>query len=214
MKNLLATFVIFLMIAGALPAAAASDSEAPSAEQALQRLLEGNARYVKQQPIHPDSRPSAAAQHPMAVILSCSDSRVPPEIIFDQGVGSLFVIRTAGNTYDQLALETIEYAIGHLGTRLILVIGHDQCGAVSAAVKSYPQPDAGPMLKNIYPAVAATRSAAGDPIANAINENARLIAQRLAKEPSLAQAIAAGKLKIQPAVYRLATGKVEILSAR
>jgi carbonic anhydrase len=214
MKPWLATFVIFLMVGGALPAAATSDSEAPSAEQTLQRLLEGNARYANQKPLHPDSRPSAAAQHPMAVVLSCSDSRVPPEIIFDQGVGSLFVVRTAGNTYDQLALETIEYAIGHLGTRLILVIGHDQCGAVTAAVKAYPQPKAGPMLENIYPAVAATRSAPGDAIANAVNENAILVAQRLAKEPSLAQAIAAGKLKIQPAVYRLATGQVQVLSAR
>ncbi|MGH7878411.1 MAG: carbonic anhydrase, partial [Candidatus Binataceae bacterium] len=183
-------------------------------EQALQRLLEGNARYVAAKAIHPDSRPSAAAQHPLAVVLSCSDSRVPPEIFFDQGVGSLFVVRAAGNTYDWLALESIQYAIGNLGTRLILVIGHDQCGAVSAAVKTYPDPSAGPMLKNIYPAVAATRAAPGDAVANAINENAILVADRLAKEPALAHAIAAGELKILPARYVLATGRVEILSAR
>ncbi|HLW71315.1 MAG TPA: carbonic anhydrase [Candidatus Binataceae bacterium] len=214
MNYLLATFAIVLTIIGTLPAGAASEPDTLSAEQALQRLLEGNARYVHNKPLHPNSRPSAAPQHPMAVVLSCSDSRVPPEIIFDQGVGNLFVVRTAGNTYDQLALETIEYAIGHLGTKLILVIGHDQCGAVSAAVKNYPKADVGPMLKNIYPAVAATKDKPGDAVANAVNENAILIAARLAREPALAEAIAAGKLKILPARYRLATGKVEILPAR
>jgi carbonic anhydrase len=211
MTKLIFSLAALVMIAYAIPAVGRSDAGGVSPEQALQRLLDGNQRYVSGKPIHPDSRPSDAAQHPVAVVLSCSDSRVPPEIIFDQGVGSLFVVRAAGNTYDQLALESIEYAIGHLGTNLILVIGHDQCGAVSGAVKAYPDASAGPMLKNIYPAVAATQSVTGDKISNAIDENAILVAKRLSQEPALAQAIAAGKLKITPARYRLASGQVEML---
>jgi carbonic anhydrase len=136
---------------------------------------------------------------------------VPPELVFDQGVGKLFVVRVAGNTYDRLALESIDYAVDHLGTGLILVIGHDQCGAVTAAVKSYPDPKAGPMLQNIYPAVRDTRKMPGDAVSNAIDANAILITKRLSKEPALAKLIAAHELQILPARYSLATGKVQIL---
>ena len=182
---------------------------APAA--ALQKLLDGNKLYVADKATHPDSRPSDAAQHPAAVILSCADSRVPPEILFDQGVGSLFVVRAAGNTFDRLALESIAYAVGHLGTRLIVVLGHDQCGAVSAAVQEYPKSTESVMLKNIYPAVAKTRREPGDPVANAVNENAVLVADRLAHEPVLAKSVAHGDLKIVAARYNLATGAVTIL---
>lgn len=183
----------------------------PAPAAALQQLLDGNARYTADKATHPDSRPSDAAQHPSAVILSCSDSRVPPEILFDQGVGSLFVVRDAGNTYDQLALESIEYAVGHLGTSLIIVIGHDQCGAVTAAVAEYPKPTDNPMLKNIYPAVARTRGKPGDPVSNAISENAILTAARLAKDPHLAPQVASGQLRIVAARYNLATGALTLL---
>lgn len=181
---------------------------------ALQQLLDGNARYVGDKATHPDARPSDTAQHPAAVILSCSDSRVPPEILFDQGVGSLFVVRAAGNTYDQLALESIEYAVGHLGARLIIVMGHDQCGAVTAAVHEYPKPTASPMLKNIYPAVEKTKGQPGDPVSNAISENAVLVATRLAHDPRLAPMVTSGELKIVPARYNLATGAVTLLSPK
>ena len=181
---------------------------------ALQQLLDGNARFVADKATHPNSRPSDAPQHPAAVILSCSDSRVPPEILFDQGVGSLFVVRAAGNTYDQLALESIEYGVTHLGTSLIVVMGHDQCGAVTAAVKEYPKPTVGPMLQNIYPAVAKTQGMPGDPVSNAITENAVLTAERLAQDPQLASLIASGQLKIVPARYNLAIGVVTVLSPK
>jgi carbonic anhydrase len=213
MKLLFVIFVALLMIASPIVLRGASDTKGASPEQALQQLIDGNARYVQDKSIHPDSRPSDATQHPLAVILSCSDSRVPPEIAFDQGVGSLFVIRAAGNTYDKLALESIEYAVGNLGTRLVIVMGHEQCGAVSGAVKAYPKPEVGPMLKNIYPAVHATQGKPGDPVANAVDANAILTAQRLAKEPAMAKAIAADGLKILPARYSLATGKVQVLPA-
>ena len=183
----------------------------PSPAQALRQLLDGNSRYVENRPSRPDQRPSAAPQHPLAVILSCSDSRVPPEIIFDQGVGGLFVVRAAGNTYDRLALQSIEYAVDHLGTRLIIVIGHDQCGAVTAAVKAYPKPGAGPMLENIYPAVRATHDKPGDQISHAIDENARLTALRLIFEPELAPKIKGGELQIVPVRYNLVTGAIRLL---
>jgi carbonic anhydrase len=182
-----------------------------SPEQALQQLLDGNNRFMQNRAIHPDARPSAAPQHPIAVILSCSDSRVPPELAFDQGVSKLFVVRVAGNTYDRLALQSIEFAVTQLGTGLILVIGHDQCGAVRAAVKAYPDPHAGPMLENIYPAVRAAEHTSGDKVSAAIDANAELVAQRLEQEPALAAHLKAGDLTILPARYILATGKVVIL---
>src|SRR6267378_2862675 len=169
----LAYAIVSIVIVVTLAFAPRAWSAGPTSEQApaaaLQQLLDGNARYVGDKAAHRAARPSDAAQHPLAVILSCSDSRVPPEILFDQGVGALFVIRDAGNTYDQLALESIQYAVGHLGTRLILVMGHDQCGAVTAAVNEYPKPTQSPLLKNIYPAVKQTKGKPGDPVSNAIS---------------------------------------------
>ncbi|HZP46581.1 MAG TPA: carbonic anhydrase [Candidatus Binataceae bacterium] len=199
------------LISGSRAAGAASAGASP--EQILRQLLEGNQRFVNRALTHPDATPSAAAQHPLAVILSCADSRVPPELIFDQGVGRLFVVRAAGNTYDRLGLQSIVYAIAHLGTRLVLVMGHDQCGAVAAAVKAYPKPGTGPMLENIYPAIAAVKGAPGDELANAIDMNAILTARRLADEPELAAKVKSGEVKILPARYSLATGAVRLLPA-
>jgi carbonic anhydrase len=193
-------------------AAASADQNTPQIPpaKALQLLLDGNQRYVADHAKHPDQRPSDSPQHPFAVILSCSDSRVPPEIVFDQGVGNLFIVRVAGNTYDRLALQTIDYAVGHLGTTLIVVIGHDQCGAVTAALKTYPDPNAGPMLTNIYPAV---RKARGQPdeLSKAIDYNAVLMAEKLSHEPELAEEVKSGRLRIEPARYNLTTGAVKLL---
>ena len=181
---------------------------------ALQQLLDGNKLYVADKRVRPNERPSDAKQEPKAVILSCADARVVPAILFDQGVGSLFVVRTAGNTYDKLVLESMAYAIGHLGTQLLVVLGHDQCGAVKAAVHEYPKPTNSVMLKNIYPAVAKTQGQPGDPVSNAISENAILVAERLAHEPEFAGPIASGHLKIVAARYNLATGAVTVLQTR
>jgi len=178
---------------------------------ALQLLLEGNQRYVTDRATHPRQRPSDAPQHPLAVILSCSDSRVPPGIFFDQGVGDLFIVRVAGNTYDRLALQSIDYAVNHLGSTLIIVIGHDQCGAVGAAVKAYPDPSGGPMLTNIYAAVREARGQAGDELSNAIDDNAVLIARKLSGETELAAKVKSGQIAIRPARYILKTGVVKLL---
>jgi carbonic anhydrase len=201
--------MVFLM--AAQTTFAATPVAGPSGDEALKQLLDGNGRYVQDHAQRPDQRPSAAPQHPIAVILSCSDSRVPPELIFDSGVGRLFVVRAAGNTADRLGVQTIEYAVVHLGTRLIVVMGHDQCGAVGAAVKTYPKEHVGPMLENIYPAVHDTQNKPGDAISNAIDENAILVAKKLAADPALAPSVKRGDLKIVPARYALDTGKVTIL---
>ena len=184
-----------------------------SAPEALQQLLAGNARYVDGKTVcpNPAQRPSDATQHPIAAVLSCSDSRVPPEIIFDQGVGSLFVVRAAGNTYDDLGRQSLEYAIKSLGTELIVVLGHDNCGAVSAAVKSFPKPGAGAMVENIYPAVQKTRSMPGDPVSNAVSENAILVAERLRQAPQFRESVKAGEIQIVAARYNLKTGKIQLL---
>ena len=210
--------ILPIAIAATLTCAPRAWSAAPTSEQApaaaLQQLLDGNARYVGDKATHPAARPSDAAQHPLAVILSCSDSRVPPEILFDQGVGALFVVRDAGNTYDQLALESIQYAVGHLGTRLIVVMGHDQCGAVTAAVNEYPKPTQSPLLKNIYPAIKESKGKPGDAVSNAISENAVLVAKKLAHDPQFAPLVASGELKIIPARYNLASGAITRLGEK
>jgi len=211
-RNIGIILIVALTFAAAGIARSASETQGPTAAQALQQLLDGNGRYVENHPQHPRERPSAAPQHPIAVILSCSDSRVPPEIVFDQGVGDVFIVRVAGNTYDRLALESIEYAIDHLGANLIMVIGHDQCGAVTAAVNSYPDPHAGPMIQNIYAAVRASKGQPGDKVSNAISENAILIAQRIAREPHLAGKVKSGQLKVVAARYALDSGKVRLLT--
>jgi carbonic anhydrase len=179
----------------------------------LQQLFAGNTRYVDGKAIcpNPAQRPSDATQHPIAAILSCSDSRVPPKILFDQGVGSLFVVRAAGNTYDELGIQSLEYAIKSLGAKLIVVLGHDSCGAVSAAVKSFPKPGAGAMVENIYPAVEKTRSMPGDPVANAVSENAILVAERLRDTPQFRESVKAGEIQIVAARYNLKTGKIQLL---
>ena len=106
----------------------------------LEKLLNGNKRYAEQHPIHPDQtlerlRALKKGQEPFAVVVSCSDSRVPPELIFDQGLGDLFVIRTAGNVIGDYELGSIEYAVEHLKTSLVIVLGHENCGAVSAFIE-------------------------------------------------------------------------------
>jgi carbonic anhydrase len=207
--SVLSVAFIVSIVGSALSAPPTAPSVPP--DKALQQLLDGNQRYVSNTAEHPDQRPTADAQHPIAAILSCSDSRVPPEILFDQGVGTIFVSRVAGNTYNSLVLESLAYSVAHLGVRLIIVMGHDQCGAVKAAIESYPERMAGAMLKNIYPAVRAAKKMSGDLLNNAINANAELVAKNLAAEPPFAPLVKSGQLRIIAARYALASGRVTVL---
>jgi len=137
-----------------------------SPAQALTRLMAGNQRFQNDKGGHPDldskrRRDLVGGQSPFAVILSCSDSRVPPELIFDQGLGDLFVVRLAGNTVTRAGLESIDYAVSHLGTNLIMVLGHESCGAVKAALSecvSKPATALPEIFANICPAVDQARS--------------------------------------------------------
>lgn len=196
-------------------AIAAPGAPRMSPTDALRTIMEGNARFASDHLVHPnrdDIRRShiAGGQSPFVAVLSCSDSRVPPEIVFDQGLGDVFVVRVAGNTVDQLGLQTLAYGVEHLGTALILVLGHDSCGAVKAAVETYPKPDAGVMLTNIYPAVAATKDQPGDPVSNAINRNVALMVAQLKAAPVFAAQVKEGRLMIVGGRYNLETGKVVI----
>ncbi len=188
-----------------------------TAHSSLQALKEGNRRYVTGRAQHPRQdaarrQETCPQQRPFAVILGCSDSRVPPELIFDQGIGDLFVIRTAGHVVDRAALGSVEYAMEHLGVPLVVVLGHTHCGAVTAAVHSAPAEDAphiGYLVEAILPAVRQTADLPGDPVANAIDTHIRLTVEALvAASPVLAERSRSGALRIVGARYDLESGEV------
>ena len=184
-----------------------------SADDALARLKAGNQRFASSKvsagkPVAARRAETAKDQHPFAIIVGCADSRTAPEIIFDQSIGDLFVIRTAGNLVDAYALGSIEYAVGHLGTRLIVVLGHARCGAVSAALGGDSAPGhVNSLVRDIQPAVAAAKGKEGDALANAIHENDAQVAAKIRKEAQLGEL--ASQVKIVEGYYNLDTGKVE-----
>jgi len=198
--------------------AAAGNQERPNPETALQRLLDGNARFVAGHPEHPNQTVArrvevSGGQAPFAVILTCSDSRVSPEFYFDQGLGDLFVVRDAGNTLNDHVIGSIEYAVEHLHASIILVVGHEKCGAVAAAIAGgRAEGRIGTIIEAIRPAVRESRNQAGDKTDNAIRSNARLAAKSLmVTAPIISHAVQTGQIKIFAARYDLASGRVELL---
>jgi len=181
---------------------------------ALDRLKAGNHRYVNGEVSHHHQSSSrmrviAAGQHPFAIILGCADSRVPPEIIFDQGLGDLFVIRVAGNILDDAILGSIEYAAEELGTTLVLVLGHERCGAVAATLRHAEIPGhVSTLLRAIQPAVDRAREQPGDLLDNAVRANIQLVVQQLASAIPVADLVEAERLKIVGAFYNLDCGTV------
>src|ERR1017187_7070583 len=205
-----------LSIATTRAVIAAAHEPAVSAEQALQLLLEGNQRFVAGKPEHPNQTRARRGelgngQHTFAAVLACSDSRTPPEIIFDRGLGDIFTARVAGNSADQLVIESLDYSVKHLGVRVVMVLGHRRCGAVTAAVESYDNENVGPMLKELYPAVRASRGMPGDPVENAARENVKLVMKKLAASQELSAMVKSGELKIVGGIYDLDTGTIEML---
>ena len=180
---------------------------------ALARLKEGNQRFVtnptsKGKPTVAKRAETAHSQHPLAIIVGCADSRTAPELIFDQNIGDLFVVRTAGNLVDDHALGSIEYAVEHLGPRLIVVLGHARCGAVKAAMGSAKATGhISSLLRDIQPAVVAAKSKAGDALTNTVKENASLMAEKIRKEAELGER--ASQVRIVTGYYDLDTGEVE-----
>jgi carbonic anhydrase len=198
----------------------ASESTNVGADEALSRLLSGDRRFVagksneaKGPALIERRHALAKEQKPFAVVVGCSDSRVPPELVFDVNLGDIFVVRTAGEVLDQIGLGSIEYAVEHLGTHLIVVLGHQHCGAVSAAVTGATETgDIPDVLKAISPAIEETKGQSGDPIENAVRANARNIAKRLqGASPIIAPLVKSGEVKIVAAYYSLDTGQVELL---
>lgn len=187
-----------------------------SAEAAFQKLKEGNDRYVLDHVEHPHEGAQrrvdlSIAQHPFAIVLGCADSRVVPELIFDQGVGDLFVLRVAGNVADDAVIASIEYAVEHLGTRLVVVLGHERCGAVMAAIEhAFSEGKLNSLISYIEPAVKAVQKAKGEVVSNTVKAHVNLMVQAIqSTEPILSQEAERGTLKIIPAYYQLTTGKVE-----
>jgi carbonic anhydrase len=207
------------LLADAVPANAPN---AIAPEKALQRLVAGNARYAAGGAQCIDASLGRAArvavQYPIAAIVSCSDSRVVPELAFDQGPGDLFLVRVAGNFINEDGLASLEYSVAMLGVPLIVVLGHGNCGAVSAAIKVIKDNAVLPghlpeLIDAIKPAViAAEASHPSDLLAAAIKENVRRnVAHLQEAKPILSEKIAAGKLAIAGGVYDLASGKIAML---
>lgn len=223
--------------AGALtPAHAAGKTTDLTADQALQRLKDGNRKFMADAPDqtaaaaqmdnprlnHERRLEIAQGQTPFAVLVSCSDSRVPPELLFGRGLGELFIVRNAGNTVDTVALGSIEYAVAQLGVPLVLVLGHERCGAVDAALsvveKNATFPGSiGQMIEPIIPAALQAKNAAPtnadreQVLDMAVRENVKRTVTRLrsASEPILMDPLKGGKLKIVGARYDLDDGSVD-----
>ncbi len=213
--------------AGVAPIPAALAADPPTArttltpDQALNLLKEGNNNYRTDAPFRGAQGRErrvelARGQAPFCVLVGCSDSRVPPELLFGRGLGELFIVRNAGNTVDTAALGSIEYGVGVLGCPLIVVLGHEACGAVAAAVdvveKNATFPGViGEMIQPIVPAVLeARRMGGGNLLDNSVIANAKRVATRLGTQsPVLQEAVRTGKLKIVPARYDLDDGDVD-----
>lgn len=195
-----------------------------SPDEALNLLKDGNARFAGEK-ILPDNLGDERreelkknGQHPFAVIVSCSDSRVPPEIIFDQALGDLFVVRVAGNVIDPVALGSVEYAVEHLGSPLIVVMGHEKCGAVTATVKGGEAPGSiGAIVEKIKPAADKARETglSGDQLVEKATElNVEISMVELEKSAIIKELVEQGKLKIVGAKYHLGSGQVQWLESK
>src|SRR6184192_4097820 len=199
-----------------------SDQPAVAPTEAISKLKEGNGRYAGGNLQHPGQTTERRAelantQHPFAIIVSCSDSRVPPEIVFDQGLGDLFVVRVAGNVIDDQSLGSIEYAVDHLAVRLIVVLGHQRCGAVKAAKDTIAANGKAPghiqsLVTAIEPAVEATVK---DDLEVTVKANVKNVVQALrSSTPVLKAKIDAGELKVVGAYYSLDTGTVAFMDEK
>jgi carbonic anhydrase len=187
-------------------------------DQALQMLIDGNQRFVqarREKPNQTWTRIAAVApsQAPFAAILGCADSRVPAEIVFDRGFGDIFVCRVAGNVATPEEIGSLEFGTLLLGAKVLMVLAHERCGAVKAAIQGGALPgNINSLTQAIQPAVNSTINQPGDRVENACKANARLQANRLKASPVINQLIQENKLKVVPAYYDLDTGAVEILS--
>lgn len=199
-----------------------SRPEVKTADEAKQLLVEGNNRFVSGNVLNKDISDTrraelAKGQHPFAVILTCSDSRVPPELLFDQGLGDIFIIRTAGNVLDQIAMGSVEYGVEHLSTPLLVVLGHSNCGAVKATVDGGDFPGSIPAIAaKIKPSVDKVKNtgATGDALyQKSEDENIKAVMAYLEETPVVKELVETNKLTILGAKYHVDSGQVEWLGA-
>lgn len=200
----------------------------PRADEALAQLMAGNERFDQGKLQHPRRSPEdfqsvAKAQYPIAAIVACADSRVSPELLFDAGVGDVFVIRVAGNVVDGAGVTvkgSLEYAVAELHVPLIVVLGHSNCGAVKAAIAHIDERDSLPgsingLVELIKPAVVRARGERGDMLANATRENVSFGVEKLKTlQPILAPSVTSGNVKIVGGIYDLDSGQVTLLQPK
>jgi carbonic anhydrase len=222
-RLVLALATLVVLTAAPLRADAPPAGVAPA--EAYHRLLDGNARFAggKLAPVRDVAKARAAltsSQSPFAVVLACSDSRVAPELVFDEGLGDLFIVRVAGNVVSPDGQASIEYAVEHLGSRLIVVMGHDSCGAVKAAITTPPATSTGSpaldgLLATLRTNIGAAAETPNDPLFHAAAvKNVDAVAAALEKRSKVVHdAVAAGTLRIVPAIYALDSGKVTFWGA-
>jgi len=221
----LATAAAGLAFAGGAVAAPVKTPPKPEnaipPDAALDRLMKGNSRYVegvsRRHDFRHEREPLSKGQNPYAAVLSCADSRIAPEFCFDTARGDVFVCRVAGNFANDDVVASLEYAVSVLNTPLIVVLGHDACGAVDATIKSLKDGTTLPghlpsLVAAISPAVKAAQGEPGDLLANAIRQNVALTVDKVkAATPILKAAVDDNKIKVVGGVYKLASGHVELL---
>lgn len=192
-------------------ALAVASLSAVSPEEALKKLKEGNVRYLQDKMIHCDRNTdrresTATSQNPFATILGCSDSRVPPATVFDQGIGDLFIVRVAGNVLGPIEIDSIDYSVVHLGSKLIVVLGHENCGAVKAVLANQTA-DIKTIASMIWPAL----SPKEENLTAAIKANVKHVVGLLRRNPVFSKLVQEGKVQVVGAYYNLNSGEVEFL---
>ena len=218
-KLLLSAMLIFSLLITANTCLANHNSENLSAEEALEKLIQGNKRFVELEQKHPDEdkkrrKEMLKGQHPFVVILSCSDSRVPPELIFDQGLGDIFEIRNAGNVLDDHVIGSIEYAVMHCGVKLIVIMGHQDCGAIAATLSGVSEKKYIKSLEDsIQPAVENCKKKGVEVNSdNVVKEHVMQdINELLTQDSELVKYMKEHNVQIIPAYYHLDSGKVDFI---
>lgn len=200
--------VLFLFSNQAFAAPEASGRMDP--KSALDRLMKGNERYLGNEEVYPQNHQtkreaSVAKQNPFAIVLGCSDSRMPPELVFDQSIGDIFSVRIAGNVVGETELDSVEFSSIYLGSSIIMVLGHQNCGAVEAVLANNTK-DIENIAKHIEPAVKK-----GDSLVKATEDNIRNSVKRIKASAPIAKLIKEGKIDVVGAYYELSTGKVRLL---
>jgi carbonic anhydrase len=214
--RVLLALLVVVVFSGSVFAGSAGDAS-------LQKLMDGNKRYVEAKPASKDlgnskrMELSTKGQKPFAIVITCSDSRVPPELLFDQGLGDIFVIRVAGNVLDPIALGSVEYGAEHLHAPLVFILGHTKCGAVTATLeaKGEPEGNIGAIVKKIQPAAAVAKKKGGSKdeiLETAIHENMKNVYKDLMnKSKIIPELVHEGKVKIVAGEYDITTGKVAMM---